>query len=239
MTRDKDVKRIIRTRMKATGESYTTARGHVVSRAAKRAVRAAADRPSPAAAINHAKVAGMSDEKIKSQTGHAWKEWVGLLDAAGAATMAHRDVARIVHDTFGVADWWSQTVTVGYERLKGRRERGQRMDGNFEVSKSKTFDVPVTALFDTIADNAMRRRWLGGVNAPIRTATKPKSMRLQWPDGTIVALWFTSKGAKKSNVALAHTKLTSRAALEKTKAEWTERLDALSQTLRTREPVNP
>jgi hypothetical protein len=32
MTRDKDRKRIIRNRMKSTGESYTTARRHVVAR---------------------------------------------------------------------------------------------------------------------------------------------------------------------------------------------------------------
>jgi hypothetical protein len=231
MTRDKDLKRIIRTRMKAMGESYTTARGHVVSRAAKRASRPAADRTPSKAPVNHATVAGMSDERIQAQTGYAWQEWVRLLDAEGAATMAHREVARIVHDKYGVRDWWSQTVTVGYERLKGRRERGQRMDGAFEVSKSKTFNVPVTSLFDAIADSAIRRRWLDGVNIPIRTATKPKSMRLQWPDGTIVALWFTSKGTAKSNVALAHTKLASRGALEKAKADWTARLDALSRFL--------
>jgi hypothetical protein len=231
MTRDKDLKRIIRSRMKSTGESYTTARRHVVSRGAKRAARPAADRTQPAAAIDRAAVAGMSDERIKAQTGYAWQEWVRLLDAEGAAPMAHREVAQIVHSKYGVADWWSQTVTVGYERLKGRRERGQRMDGAFEVSKSKTFNVAVAVLFDAIADNAMRRRWLDGVNVPVRTATRPKSMRLQWPDGTIVALWFTSKGTAKSNVALAHTKLKSRAALEQAQAEWSERLDALARLL--------
>jgi hypothetical protein len=230
MTRDKDRKRIIRNRMKTTGESYTTARRHVVARAEKRATRASASTPAPPK-VDAAVVAGMSDDRIKSQTGHTWGEWVRLLDAEGAATMAHRDVARIVHDKFEVADWWSQTVTVGYERLKGRRERGQRMDGAYEVSKSKTFGVPVGVLFDAFADTARRRRWLDGIDAKVRTATAPKSMRLQWPDGTIVALWFTSKGAAKSNLALAHTKLSSRAALEKAKGEWAERLDALARLL--------
>jgi hypothetical protein len=230
MTRDKDRKRIIRNRMKATGESYTTARRHVVARATKRSSPPATTTVH-APVRDHAQVAGMSDDKIKRQTGHDWPEWVRLLDAEGAATMAHRDVARIVHDKYGVADWWSQTVTVGYERLKGRRQRGQRMDGAFEVSKSKTFAVPVTTLFDAFADAAQRRRWLPGVDATIRTATSPKSMRLQWPDGTIVALWFTTKGAKKSNVALAHTKLTSRGALEQTRSDWGARLDALGRLL--------
>jgi hypothetical protein len=230
MTRDKDRKRLIRNRMTATGESYTTARRHVVARAAKRSQPpAAASTPSSSAA--RSAIAGMSDDKIRTKTGHAWQDWVRLLDAEGAATMAHRDIARLVHDKYGVGDWWSQTVTVGYERLKGRRERGQRLDGAYEVSKSKTFSVPVAVLFAAWSENPKRRRWLAGIDAAIRTATPPKSMRLQWPDGTIVAVWFTSKGVGKSVVALAHTKLASKAAMEKTKAEWSARLDALAQFL--------
>ncbi len=124
-------------------------------------------------------------------------------------------------------------VTVGYERLKGRRERGQRMSGAFEASKSKTFNAPVRKLFDAWADDAKRQRWLRDVDATVRTATSPKSMRLQWPDGTIVAVWFTAKDDGKSNVALAHTKLASKAALERAKAEWGTRLDLLGKLLAT------
>jgi hypothetical protein len=231
MTRDKDRKRIIRIRMHATGESYTTARGHVLARAVQKSgprATAAATKPPQ---VDHAAIAGMADEKIKQQTGHDWREWIRLLDAEKAASMTHGAIARLVHDKYGVPGWWSQTVTVGYERLIGRREKGQRSDGAYEVSKSRTFNVPVHALFEACADSATRRRWLDGVDAAIRTATAPKSMRLQWPDGTIVALWFTPKGAAKSTIALAHSKLASREALDNAKAEWTTRLDALTRLL--------
>lgn len=176
-----------------------------------------------------AATAGHSDEIIKRQTGRTWQSWVRLLDRHGAETMTHGDIARWVHDNYGVSGWWSQTVTVGYERIKGRRERGQRLNGAYEMSKSKTFSVPVATLFDACAAEASRRRWLRGVSATIRTATPPKALRLQWPDGTIVAMWFTSKSATKSVLALAHTKLTSRAALEKAKDEWSARLEALER----------
>ena len=33
-----------------------------------------------------------------------------------------------------VADWWTQTVTVGYERIKGLRARGQP-----DAARMKTF----------------------------------------------------------------------------------------------------
>ena len=223
MPRDKDRKRIIRERMKKTGESYTTARAHVLS-------KKTSDRPA-APAIDLAALAGMKDDAIAAKTGRTWRQWVQALDADGAAAMPHRDIAAIVHKKHHVGDWWAQSVTVGYERIKGLRERGQRRNGTYEVSKSRTFNVPVNTLFDAWADDAARRRWLDGVEAVVRTARAPKSMRLQWPDGTIVAVGFTAKGRGKSVVALGHTKLRDRASSGKAKAFWTDRLDALGSLL--------
>jgi hypothetical protein len=223
MPRDKDRKRIIRARMKKTGESYTAARAHIISRADVK--------PPAARAVDHAALAGMSDAKVAAKTGRTWQEWVRALDADRAATMPHRGIAEIVHKKHGIGDWWAQTVTVGYERIKGLRERGQRRSGAYEAGKSRTFNIPVRALFDAWADPATRRRWLGGVDLVVRTATAPKSMRLQWPDGTLVIVGFIAKGPAKSVVAVTHTKLRDKAASDKAKAFWTDRLAALSSAL--------
>jgi hypothetical protein len=220
MTRNKDLKRIIRNRMKKTGESYTAARAYVIP--------SEKSRQAPARSVNLAALAGMSDDKVAAKTGRTWDAWLRTLDADKAETMSHGDIAAIVHKKHGVDNWWSQMVTVGYERIKGRRERGQRLDGMYEASKSKTFNVPVKTLFRAWADSGTRRRWLDDVQTVVRTATAPKSMRLQWPDGTIVAIWFTPKGETKSVVALAHTKLRDKAASDKAKTYWGDRLDALA-----------
>ena len=60
-------------------------------------------------------------------------------------------------------------------------------------------------------------------------------MRLGWSDGTIVAVWFTAKGAGKSSVAVAHRRLEDQAEAERLRRYWGERLDALGETL-TRAP---
>jgi len=224
--RDKDRKRIIRNRMKKTGESYTAARAHILSKTTIK--------QPPTRVTDHAALAGMRDEKVAAKTGRTWREWVRVLDADQAAAMRHRDVAALVHEKYHVGDWWSQMVTVGYERIKGVRERGQRLDGAYEASKSRTFDVPVKTLFGAWATAATRRRWLDDVEPVVRAATAPKSIRLQWPDGTIVAGWFLAKGRAKSTVALAHMKLGDRAALDKAKKYWTDRLDALASLFATR-----
>ena len=223
MTRDKDRKRIIRDRMKKTGESYTAARVQVLSKAAIK--------HPPARSVDPAVLAGMSDEKIAEKTGHTWSEWVRVLDADNAAGLPYGKIASLVHGKHGVGDWWAQAVTVGYERIKGLRERGQRRGGAYEASKSRTFDVPVSALFRAWADDKTRKRWLGTAESSVRTATAPRSLRLQWHDGTIIAVWFTAKGPGKSAVALAQTKLRSKAAADDAKKQWSERLDMLGSVL--------
>jgi hypothetical protein len=221
MTRDKDRKRIIRNRMSKTGESYTAARAQILSKSARER-HAPPDLPA---------LAGMSDESIAAKTGRTWREWVRTLDDDNAASLPHREIAMLVHGKHGIGEWWAQTVTVGFERIKGLRERGQRRDGTFEANKSRTFSVPVHTLFKAWSDAAARRRWLDDVKPTVRTATPPKSIRLQWPDGTLVLVGFTAKGAGKSSVAVSHTKLHDKAASQQAKTYWTERLNALASVV--------
>jgi hypothetical protein len=145
--------------------------------------------------------------------------------------MSHRDIAKLVSEKYKVPSWWTQTVTVGYERIKGLRARGQRRDGTFEASKSRTFNVPVQTLYDAWADARMRKRWLDGAEIKIRTATSPKSLRITWSDGNIIAVGFYPKGPDKSSVAVQHPKLPDRATADSLKKYWSERLDDLGRVL--------
>jgi hypothetical protein len=145
--------------------------------------------------------------------------------------MSHRDIVALVNEKYKVEDWWSQTVTVGYERIKGLRTLGQRRDGTYETSKSRTFNVPVTTLFDAWADARIRRRWLNGASVNVRTATAPKSMRLDWTDRSIIAVGFLAKGKSKSAVAVQHTKLPDKESAQNLKQYWSDRLDALGEVL--------
>ncbi|MGH8622719.1 MAG: hypothetical protein ACRET3_11315, partial [Burkholderiales bacterium] len=127
--------------------------------------------------------------------------------------------------------WWSQTVTVGYERIKGLRERGQRRGGLFEANKSKVFAVPVRRLYRAFSDRRARGRWLPNMDLTVRTATRDKSVRITWPDATSVVLWFAGKGTRKRQIGVQHSKLPDKAAAARVKQYWTERLTALEQVL--------
>ncbi len=229
MPHNKDLKRLVRARMKKTGEAYTAARAHITTKPRTASISKTARTGTKK--IDYAALAGMSDATIKAKTGCTWEKWVGALDYQKAKEMSHRDIAALVHEKYKIDGWWAQSVTVGYERIKGLRARGQRRDGTYEANKSRTFDVPVTKLFDAWTDANVRRLWLNGENVKVRTATAPKSIRLGWSDGTIIAIGFTPKGKSRSSVALSHTKLPDKATADRLKSYWSDRLDALGEVL--------
>jgi len=233
MPLNKDLKRLVRARMTKTGEAYTAARANIIKKP-KSATAPKAAVPNVSKAVDYAALAGTSDATIKARTGCTWESWVRALDRLGAEQMTHREVATLVNTKYKIPGWWSQTVTVGYERIKGLRARGQRRDGTYEATKSRTFNVPVTELFDAWADAKMRRRWLNGATVKVRTATSPKSMRLDWNDRSIIAVGFAAKGKSKSSVAVQHEKLPDRDTAERLKQYWTDRLDALGEVLSDR-----
>jgi hypothetical protein len=237
MPQHKDLKRLVRARMRKTGEAYTTARAQIIKKTKTKTaatVNAVARKSSTASktpAGDYARIAGMSDEKIKEKTGCGWERWVRTLDHHRAAEMSHREIADLVSKKYKVGDWWTQTVTVGYERIKGLRARGQRRDGSYEATKSRTFNVPVSVLFEAWADDKTRQRFLDGEKVKVRTATAPKSMRLDWTDGSIIAVGFMSRGKGKSSVSVQHTRLGDRSTADALKRYWSDRLDSLGELL--------
>src|SRR4051812_42123691 len=101
MPRQKDLKRLVRARMQKTGEAYTAARLQLLQK-----------KSTP----QYSALAGMSDDAVSKATGRTWTDWVKVLDAARAAEKPHRAIASYV-SSLGTPSWWSQMVTVGYERI--------------------------------------------------------------------------------------------------------------------------
>jgi len=225
MPKQKDLKRRARARMKKTGESYTAAREQLLR---KRKTPAPAA-PKSVLAANLAAIAGMSDDAVAAKTGKNWKQWVAALDAAGAASLPHAEIAKRLYDGFDVPGWWAQMITVGYERIRGLREKGQRRGGGYELSKSKTYPVPLAELY---AAFQQQKRWLGDASPRVRKASAEKSVRWAWPDGTNVEVYFWRKGEQKSQVQLQQRGLGSRAKADEMRAYWGERLSALGELVK-------
>jgi uncharacterized protein YndB with AHSA1/START domain len=170
--------------------------------------------------------AGVSSEAVQAKTGKTWPEWFAALDAAGAQTLPHPQIARYLQEVHGVPDWWCQMVTVGYEQARGLREAHQKTDG-FTANASKTLGVPLAVLYDAWAAESQRAAWLGETGLTVRKATPGKSLRITWSDGSAVDVGFYAKGEAKSQVSLQHAKLPDAESGARMKTFWSAALDRL------------
>ena len=200
MPRDKDLKRLARTRMQKTGESYTTARAQLLNKKPK-----AKATPKPP----YATIAGIADEKVKEATGCTWERWVKALDAQCAYELSHRDMAKLVKAKYKTPDWWTQTVVIGYERIKGLRAKGQQRDGSYQASKTKTFNMSAKDL-----EKAVKR--------------------MKWPKEKNVRVDVVERDENKSAIAMEALKLSSEAAADDMKAKWAARFTELAHSIATK-----
>ena len=238
MTKDKAQKRAIRARMAKTGERYTTARHYLLdlhrpgndatmkrarTRLARRRGRNAAGAGRPKRPPRVAEP-GVSDAAVQRATGKTWDEWFALLDAWHGTAHNHPEIARHVHETYGIDGWWAQSVTVGYERARGMRALHERPDG-FSVNASKTFPVPVERLFAAFVEPEERERWLEGIELRNRTSQPNKSARFDvLPEDGRLAVTFVARGPEKAAAQLQQERLADAEEVARWKALWKEQL---------------
>lgn len=173
----------------------------------------------------------LSDEAVRKATGRDWDEWTSTLDDWGARDRSHTEIARHVVDDHNIDGWWAQSVTVGYERIRGMRKPHQRPDG-FSMSASKTVAVPVATLFELFVDDGKRAEWLGEGALRLRTAVQGKSARFDILDGSgILGVYFVAKGDKAA-AQLQLEKISTEEALTQLKATWKARLSDLADYIR-------
>lgn len=175
---------------------------------------------------------GIGSDAVKKATGRGWEEWGKALDKVKADKLSHKEIAALVADKFGVAPWWSQMVTVGYEQARGLREKHQ-VKGGWSASVSRTLPVDIKQAFRAVNDAAVRKHWLKD-ELKITKATPHKSVRIAWHDGTRVAVGLydkTGKGGPKTQLAFQHEKLKTAADVARVKKMWGQRLEALENLL--------
>ena len=172
-------------------------------------------------------------EGIEKATGKNWDSWVASLNDAGAQDMTHKQIVRIAYKQIGEkasAGWWSQHVAVAYEQHIGRRQPGQRQDGTYEVTVSKTASGSM--------DDAMSS-WLKLVDGMQEfngvKIGEPKSSRTDkrrhWgvplEDGTRVDADVSKKDNTRALLAITHIRLKSPEEIEKQRAYWKEFIQKL------------
>jgi hypothetical protein len=173
----------------------------------------------------------ISDEAVKKSTGKTWKQWFSILNKYGAKKMEHKQVAKLLHEKYGLSPWWSQMLTVQYEQeIKGRKKH-EKTDG-FQISKSITLTAPVTKIFNTINSPLKRIVWLKDPAITITKSTKDKSIRGKWSDKkTNIEFQLYPKDINRTQVVVQQSRIKSAKEAETMKTYWGKQLNNLKKYL--------
>jgi hypothetical protein len=217
MTRHESFKRRIRERMSETGERYGAARRTLLAQAGGRP----GGRPWVAEPEQ-------TDEAVRAATGRGWDEWCDIVDAWPGHDGGHTAVAAHLVEVHGVAGWWAQTVTLGWERITGRRVRHQMADGTFRADRTRTVTVDHLALREALLDDEARSDLFPGLETELRSKPTAKTLRVRVGPG-VAGVHLDPKPGGRVTVSVSHEKLTSPDEVAEWKAWWGDWLDALDE----------
>lgn len=237
MTQASKLKQAIRQRAARTGESYTTARLHVLRK--RDGTTATPATPPLADTIPASSPATIQEDRYTTATGVDLATWLLRIDAFAAEHgPAHAPIARWLGTDHQVDGWWSQAITVAWERARGHRVLGQTASG-FQVAVSRTLRRDLADLEAWLAEPGACGAWLASVDPalgePLAQAlddgalrSRPgKDLKLRWRVGDArLELEATARtGACALTVRATH--LPDEAARDQWQALLRHTLDAL------------
>ncbi len=194
----------------------------------------------------------MSDQAVEAKTGRIWADWFTILDDWDSASKEHKSTARYLAEKHGLSPWWSQTVTVEYERERGLREVGER-EGQFVATVQRTIRATPEEIYSALTRPEALTSWFtkeasvdlrvggnyensDGDTGKFLVIEPPARLRFTWENpehspGSEVEATIHPKTANKSTLRLEHSKLKSREEFEDMKEGWSWALDSLKSFL--------
>ncbi|MFP4311139.1 MAG: hypothetical protein ACLFS9_04050 [Nitriliruptoraceae bacterium] len=171
---------------------------------------------------------GVAVEVVRERTGRDWDQWRTLIDAWPGHTDGHTAVARWLEHEHAIDGWWAQQVTVGWERITGRRLPNQLADGTFTAGRSATRSLDADAVRTRLLDDAGRAAIFPGMATELRSRPTSKNVRIGLPEG-VAEVSLATRSDGRVTVTIQHQKLPSPGSVTRWKAFWGEWLDGLSE----------
>ncbi len=190
----------------------------------------------------------ISSDAVAKATGKGWDGWFSLLDSNGCRNKTHQQIVGLLATEFEIeSGWWQQMVTVEYEKFTGRRDLGERQQGDFQTSASRTFKCSNAELWKFLFDAEGLAIWLGtatlslknkttyrtvaGVTGELRTFKENQRARITWKKfgwdkPSTLQIMLYDKGDKCS-LNIHHEQLPTAADRDELRAYWSEVLTKL------------
>lgn len=140
----------------------------------------------------------------------------------------HRIATKVLEELHGVIDnpgWWAQSVSVAYEQYIGRRIPGQRPDGTFQTSASKSTKLGMEELMDKWAAFAAEDQdVLDLITAPEDIRVSGTENRITWrtraKDGSSIIVISEPKANGSASIVAQQMGLQAHELNLEAKAKW-------------------
>ena len=169
-----------------------------------------------------------SDDTVRAATGRSWNDWCQLIDTTIGPDADHPTIARRLADDHGLDSWWAQCVTVGYERIRGRRLPHQMADGTFTANRSKTISIDRDALRTALLDDDGRTVLFPAFTTELRSKPTSKNVRLAIGNGT-AEISMIPAASGRTKIDIGHTRLPAAEDVPIWKEFWGNWLEALDE----------
>ena len=166
------------------------------------------------------------DATVQARTGRTWDQWRAVIDGWSGHEQGHAEVARWLQEEHGVEGWWAQSITVGWERITGRRLPGQVADGTFTANRSATITTDASLLGELLRDEDARAWLFPGLEPQLRSRPSSKNVRIALTTG-VAEIAIAPRDAGRATITVQHAKLPSPAEATRWKAYWGDWLAAV------------
>ncbi len=173
----------------------------------------------------------INTDSFKTSTGRDLKDWLIYLNSISADKLSHAKIAAHLEQRAGVSSWWAQSITVAYEQAAGRRVPGQRPNGKFSASVSRTIEGVPDEVFSRWTPLMADETKIAGHELLAEPTTTRAKSSLNWrcklSDGSKVAIGFTELSPGKTRISLEHSDLATAEEIPKVKNWWTKKLEGI------------
>jgi hypothetical protein len=195
------------------------------------------------------KIGRVSSTSVKKCTGRSWRQWVTILDHAGARNWPHREINLLLKKSYKLTPWWQQGVAMGYEIHAGRRIEGRSEKGLYAMTASKAVPLNQKKAWALLSSVEGMGVWLqpfapfawkkgqgfevdGGIFGEVRTILAPERLRISWKEeawakASVIQLVVIPRKGEKCIVVIQHESIPTESLKEKLRARWKESLSEL------------
>jgi len=160
--------------------------------------------------------------QIEKKFGKPWKYWMDYMKSINARELTHTEIAKRVNEKINDS-WWAQTITVAYEQKSGRRKPGQRADGTYEASVTKSIDEDPAKLAEKWSEFAKDNKQLQAKmkdKPQISKTQKSNLWKAELENSNKATVAFEKMKNGKTQMAVMQKNIKKEAELEKSKKFW-------------------